>query len=89
MDKKSIEFLEGSYLVCDRPSLHEINSLAKSLGIKKESVYWWFVNRNKRQKAKTRSDSASTKQDGKHKRRVDRVPVGDVKGGKIQVEKRV
>ena len=90
MDKKSVAFLEGYYTgVCDRPTLDEIQNLGKFLGIRKESIYWWFVNRNKRQKTKTQAESSSVKQDVKHKGRIDRVPLGVVEGRKKQVEKRV
>ena len=34
--------------VCKRPTLDTIKHLANFLGVKKESVYWWFFNQNKK-----------------------------------------
>ena len=45
------DFLEQYYdTVSIQPHLDEIKSLAQSINVKKESVYWWFFNRRKRDK---------------------------------------
>ena len=49
MEAKTKDFLEGYYsYTCKQPALSGIQELALFLGVKKETVYWWFFN--KRQK---------------------------------------
>ena len=36
--------------VCTNPTLDEIKHMAYFLNIRKESVYWWFFNQNKKAK---------------------------------------
>ena len=48
---------------------------------KKETVYWWFVNRNK-QNRKARKAKLSSKQHVDGEGRVDRVSPGALEGGK-------
>ena len=53
MHPRSSAFLDGYYCcTCDYPSLEEMKELAKFIGVKKETVYWWFVNRRKKDKKK-------------------------------------
>ena len=75
--------------VCNRPCLEEIETLSKFLEIKKETVYWWFVNRIKKEKAMSRSPSSTSRKVVGEKGRVDRTAPGVVKGGKGTKEKRV
>jgi len=83
LKKKAIKFLTDYCKdISSKPTLDEIEELANVLGVKKESVYWWFVNYNKNIKARARKLSVSVKQDVKRKRRVGRIPPGTVKGSK-------
>ena len=51
LSKQNVDCLEGYFNhTCQHPSLEEIELLAKLTDLKKETVYWWFVNRNKKQK---------------------------------------
>ena len=36
--------------ICDNPTLDEIKVIAEDLQVKKETIYWWFVNYRKRSK---------------------------------------
>lgn len=88
LKEKSIKFLdEYRKNICSKPTLDEIEELSDFLNLKKESVYWWFVNRNKKQKAKHHTKSVSVKLDVGRERRDDRVPPGFIKGGKRQEKK--
>ena len=87
-----VDFLDSYYTaVCDRPSLDEIRGLAHFLDIKKEAVYFWFVNRRqkeKRLKANSGLRAVSLKQDVDDKRRIDRLSPGTLEGGKRAKEER-
>ena len=90
--ERCVDFLDSYYTaVCDRPTLEEITGLAHFLDIKKEAVYFWFVNRrqkDKRLKASSGFRAVSLTQDVKDKRRVDRLPPGTLEGGKRAKEER-
>ena len=64
----------------------KIENLAGVKEVKKESIYWWFVNRNKRQrksiKRKSMLDKSSLKQDVDVKGCVDWVSPGTLERGK-------
>ena len=72
--------------VCKRPCLEEIEHVAEFLNIKKETVYWWFVNRNKQKrksiKLKSNRCKVSSKRHVDGKGRVDRVPPRTLERGK-------
>ena len=90
LGKENVQFLENYFVdVCNRPCLEEIETLSEFLGIKKETTYWWFVNRIKREKAKSRSPPLTSRKDVGEKGCVDRSAPGVVKGGKGPKEKRV
>ena len=68
LGERNITFLENYFCnICEKPSLGEIENLAGVMEVKKETIYWWFVNRNKRQrksiKRKSMLDKSSLKQD--------------------------
>lgn len=87
---ENLLFLEKYFVdVCNRPCLEEIETLSEFLGIKKETAYWWFVNRIKKEKAKSRSPSITLRKDVVEKGRVDRTAPRVVKRGKGTKEKRV
>ena len=74
--KTNKALLESYYHnVCNRPTLEEIENVAYFLDIKKETVYWWFVNQNKR-KWKTPKTKLRKKQDVAGKECIDRVSHG-------------
>ena len=88
LGKTNRALLESYYYnVCKRPTLEEIENVANFLEIKKETVYWWFVNRNKR-KQKAPKTGFRKKQDVNGKGRVDRVSPGTLKSGKRPKEER-
>lgn len=89
LGKKNISLLEGYYgKVCVRPTLDEIENVAKFLDVKKESVYWWFVNRNK-QKRRSVKSKLSLKRHGNEKGCVGGAPARPLEGGKGSKEKGV
>ena len=61
--------------ISKRPTLEEIENVAEFLDIKKETAYWWFVNRNK-QKRKAPKTKLSSKPHVDGEGRVDRVSPG-------------
>ena len=87
-----VDFLDSYYTaMCDRPTLDEIEGLAQFLDIKKEAVYFWFVNRRqkeKRLKARSCRPAASLYQNVHNDRHVNRLPPGNLKGRKTAKEKR-
>ena len=87
-----VDFLDSYYTaVCDRPSLDEIRGLAHFLDIKKEAVYFWFVNRRQKEKhlkANSGLRAVSLKQDVDDKRRIDGLSPGTLEGGKRAKEER-
>ena len=59
MNKQNMDLLEGYFNhTCQHPSLEQIELLVKLMDLKKETVYWWFVNRNKKQKQKLLENTA-------------------------------
>ena len=87
-----VDFLDSYYTaVCDRPTLERIRGLAHFLGIKKEAVYFWFVNRRQKEKclkASSEFRAISLNQDVDDERRVDRFPRGTLEGRKGAKEER-
>ena len=73
--------------VSKRPTLEEIENVAEFLDIKKETAYWWFVNRNK-QKRKARKTKLSSKRHVDGEGRVDRVSPGALERGKRSEKER-
>lgn len=46
LKKQQREFLDNYFTCdCDKPSLEDVDKLSALLNIKKETVYWWFANR--------------------------------------------
>ena len=70
-----------------RPTLEEIENVAYFLDIKKETVYWWFVNQNKR-KWKAPKTKLRKKQDVAGKGCIDRVSHGTLESRKRPKEER-
>ena len=51
LPKDITKFLEYYFHhICGNPSLDEIKELSEDLEVKKEKIYWWFVNYRKRDK---------------------------------------
>ena len=73
--------------VSKRPTLEETENVAKFLDIKKETAYWWFVNRNK-QNRKARKTKLSSKRHVDEEGRVDRVSPGALERGKRSEKER-
>ena len=58
LGKKNTAYLESYYhCVCCRLSLDEIEGVSQILKMKKETIYWWFVNRNKRDRKSIKSEN--------------------------------
>ena len=67
-------FLKHYYShICENPTLDEIKVIAEDLGVKKENIYWWFVNYRRHSKKHTRESGEKRKNSSTIKR---------VKGGK-------
>ena len=56
LKKQQREFL-NNYFTCDcnKPSLEDVAELSRLMNIKKETVYWWFNNRIRKEKNGLRS----------------------------------
>ena len=55
-------FLNAYFIdVCRNPTLDQVKHLASFLDIKKESVYWWFFNQNKKAKREKHGRKTSDK----------------------------
>ena len=52
LDSKYRDFLDSYYNIKPRPNLDHIKELAVFLDVKKETVYWWFFNRQQFEKRK-------------------------------------
>ena len=88
LGKTNVALLESYYHnVSKRPSLEEIENVSEFLDIKKETVYWWFVNRNK-QNWKACKAKLSSKQHVDGEGRIDRVSPGALEGGKRSEKER-
>ena len=86
LGEKNIAILENYFCnICEKPSLDEIENVAGVMEVKKESIYWWFVNRNKRKrksiKCKSILDKSSLKQDVHIKGPANRVSSGTLERG--------
>lgn len=88
LSQTNIALLKSYYRnICKTPTLEEIENVAKFLDIKKEAVYWWFVNRNK-QKRKSSKSKVSSKQHVDGQGRIARVSPGAPQRGKRSQKER-
>ena len=88
LGKTNKAFLQTYYRdISKRPTLEEIENVANFLDIKKENVYWWFVNRNK-QNRKAHKAKLSSKRHVDRKGRIDRVSPGALERGKRSKKER-
>ena len=72
-DEKS--FLRSYFNTCKTPALDQIKYLASFLDIQKESIYWWFINENKKERRE------------KHSRQRESISMSDRESKKLEGDK--